>query len=92
MGISFLSFVFLGDQIGHAVARHAAEGITKNLWFAILQLILYQFIMPDVVHAMSTLLLRLPFSRRYVLPLHSFASYLSFSSCSNLFLRTLIDQ
>lgn len=54
----------IGHEIGHAVARHAAEGITKNLWFAILQLILYQFIMPDVVHAMSTLLLRLPFSRR----------------------------
>uniref|UniRef100_A0A5B6Z9B3 Peptidase M48 domain-containing protein n=1 Tax=Davidia involucrata TaxID=16924 RepID=A0A5B6Z9B3_DAVIN len=54
----------IGHEIGHAVARHAAEGITKNLWFAILQLILYQFIMPDLVNTMSTLLLRLPFSRR----------------------------
>ncbi|KAF3433089.1 hypothetical protein FNV43_RR24191 [Rhamnella rubrinervis] len=54
----------IGHEVGHAVARHAAEGITKNLWFAILQLVLYQFVMPDVVNAMSTLFLRLPFSRR----------------------------
>ncbi|KAA8533811.1 hypothetical protein F0562_031328 [Nyssa sinensis] len=54
----------IGHEIGHAVARHAAEGITKNLWFAILQLILYQFISPDLVNTMSVLLLRLPFSRR----------------------------
>ncbi|GMY17427.1 mitochondrial metalloendopeptidase oma1 [Fagus crenata] len=54
----------IGHEVGHAVARHAAEGITKNLWFAILQLVLYQFVMPDVVNTMSTLFLRLPFSRR----------------------------
>ncbi|GLU20977.1 hypothetical protein SLE2022_371480 [Rubroshorea leprosula] len=54
----------IGHEVGHAVARHAAEGITKNLWFAILQLILYQFITPDIANAMSTLLLRLPFSRK----------------------------
>ncbi|KAK3022194.1 hypothetical protein RJ639_047016 [Escallonia herrerae] len=54
----------IGHEVGHAVARHAAEGITKNLWFAILQLILYQFVMPDVVNTMSTLFLRLPFSRK----------------------------
>ncbi|XP_015580938.1 uncharacterized protein LOC8266010 [Ricinus communis] len=54
----------IGHEVGHAVARHVAEGITKNLWFAILQLILYQFVMPDVVNTMSTLFLRLPFSRR----------------------------
>ncbi|XP_022922484.1 uncharacterized protein LOC111430479 isoform X1 [Cucurbita moschata] len=54
----------IGHEIGHAVARHAAEGITKNLWFAVLQLILYQFVMPDIVNTMSTLFLRLPFSRR----------------------------
>ncbi|CDP05279.1 unnamed protein product [Coffea canephora] len=54
----------LGHEVAHAVARHAAEGITKNLWFAIVQLILYQFVMPDVVNTMSNLFLRLPFSRR----------------------------
>ncbi|KAJ0099729.1 hypothetical protein Patl1_19982 [Pistacia atlantica] len=54
----------IGHEVGHAVARHAAEGITKNLWFAILQLILYQFVMPDVVNTMSTLFLKLPFSRK----------------------------
>ncbi|XP_038877447.1 mitochondrial metalloendopeptidase OMA1 [Benincasa hispida] len=54
----------IGHEIGHAVARHVAEGVTKNLGFSILQLILYQFVMPDIVNAMSTLFLRLPFSRR----------------------------
>nr|CAD1826746.1 unnamed protein product [Ananas comosus var. bracteatus] len=55
----------IGHEVGHAIARHSAEMITKNLWFAILQLILLQFIfMPDLINAMSTLLLRLPFSRR----------------------------
>lgn len=48
------------------MARHAAEGITKNLGFAVLQIILYQFVMPDIVNTMSTLFLRLPFSRRSV--------------------------
>uniref|UniRef100_A0A6N2KCE2 DEAD-box ATP-dependent RNA helicase 7 n=1 Tax=Salix viminalis TaxID=40686 RepID=A0A6N2KCE2_SALVM len=47
----------IGHEVGHAVARHAAEGITKNLWVAILQLILYQFIMPDIANAMSVLFL-----------------------------------
>lgn len=37
------------------------------MWFGILQLVLLQLIyMPDVVHAMSQLLLKLPFSRRYL--------------------------
>ncbi|XP_042407607.1 mitochondrial metalloendopeptidase OMA1-like [Zingiber officinale] len=55
----------IGHEVGHAVARHSAEMITKNLWFAILQLIILQFFaMPDLVNAMSNLLLRLPFSRR----------------------------
>ncbi|KAK7314921.1 hypothetical protein VNO77_33451 [Canavalia gladiata] len=54
----------IGHEVAHAVARHSAEGITKNLWFAILQLILYQFVTPDIVHTMSSLFLRLPFSRR----------------------------
>ncbi|KAG0489171.1 hypothetical protein HPP92_007982 [Vanilla planifolia] len=55
----------IGHEVGHAIARHAAEGITKNLWFGILQLILLQFFgMPDLINTMSNLLLRLPFSRR----------------------------
>ncbi|KAJ0791857.1 hypothetical protein HanOQP8_Chr01g0010701 [Helianthus annuus] len=55
------------DEVAHAVARHAAEQITKNLWFTIGQLILYQFVMPDLVNTMSNLLLKLPFSRRYAI-------------------------
>ncbi|KAL3834557.1 hypothetical protein ACJIZ3_009293 [Penstemon smallii] len=54
----------IGHEVGHAVARHSAEQISKNLWLTILQLILYQFFMPDVVNTMSNLFLRLPFSRR----------------------------
>ncbi|CAK9169008.1 unnamed protein product [Ilex paraguariensis] len=54
----------LEHEVGHAVARHAAEKLTKNLWFVILQLVLYQFVMPDIVNIMSILFLRLPFSRR----------------------------
>ncbi|XVF09726.1 hypothetical protein REPUB_Repub07fG0120200 [Reevesia pubescens] len=67
----------IGHEVAHAVARHIAETITKNFWFAILQLVLIQFIMmPDLVNAMSTLLLKLPFSRRYVcLCICSFEEY-----------------
>nr|XP_043608727.1 uncharacterized protein LOC122580514 [Erigeron canadensis] len=54
----------IGHEVAHCVARHAAEQITKNLWFTIGQLILYQFVMPDLVNTMSNLLLKLPFSRR----------------------------
>ncbi|KAK6121578.1 hypothetical protein DH2020_044679 [Rehmannia glutinosa] len=54
----------IGHEVGQAVARHSAEQISKNLWLTILQLILYQFFMPDIVNTMSNLFLRLPFSRR----------------------------
>lgn len=54
----------IGHEVAHAVARHGAEGITKNLWFAVVQLVLYQFVTPDIVNTMSALFLRLPFSRR----------------------------
>ncbi|KAL0341097.1 UNVERIFIED_CONTAM: Mitochondrial metalloendopeptidase OMA1 [Sesamum radiatum] len=54
----------IGHEVGHVVARHSAEQISKNLWLTILQLILYQFFMPDIVNTMSNLFLRLPFSRR----------------------------
>ncbi|URE12650.1 Peptidase family M48 [Musa troglodytarum] len=65
----------IGHEVAHAIARHSAEMITKNLWFATLQLILLQFFaMPDLISAMSNLLLRLPFSRRYM---DSFCSLLS---------------
>lgn len=63
------------------MARHAAEGITKNLWFAILQLILYQFVMPDVVNTMSTLFLRLPFSRKYVSLFILFLEFVGMFAC-----------
>lgn len=54
----------IGHEVSHAIARHSAEQISKNLWLTILQLILYQFFIPDFVNTMSNLLLRLPFSRR----------------------------
>ncbi|KAL3650459.1 hypothetical protein CASFOL_006862 [Castilleja foliolosa] len=54
----------VGHEVGHAVARHSAEQISKNLWWTIIQLILAQFFMPDIVNMMSNLFLRLPFSRR----------------------------
>ncbi|OEL18126.1 hypothetical protein BAE44_0020854 [Dichanthelium oligosanthes] len=55
----------LNWEVGHAIARHSAEQITKNMWVAILQIVALQFIyMPDLINTMSTLLLRLPFSRR----------------------------
>ncbi|KAM0879660.1 hypothetical protein ACQ4PT_034083 [Festuca glaucescens] len=55
----------LSHEIGHAIARHLPEMITKGMWFTILQIVILQFIyMPDLINAMSNLLLRLPFSRR----------------------------
>ncbi|RAL51384.1 unnamed protein product [Cuscuta campestris] len=54
----------IGHEVGHAVARHSAEEISKRLWIAIIQLVLYQFVVPDVVNTMSTLFLNLPFTRR----------------------------
>uniref|UniRef100_A0ACD5YRE5 Uncharacterized protein n=1 Tax=Avena sativa TaxID=4498 RepID=A0ACD5YRE5_AVESA len=55
----------LSHEIGHAIARHLPEMITKGMWFTILQIVVLQFIyMPDLISAMSNLLLRLPFSRR----------------------------
>ncbi|PUZ77547.1 hypothetical protein GQ55_1G381000 [Panicum hallii var. hallii] len=55
----------LGHEVGHVIARHTAERITKNMWWAILRIVVLQVIyMPDLINAMSKLLLRLPFSRR----------------------------
>lgn len=54
----------LGHEVGHAVARHSAEMLTKSMWLVLIELVLFQFITPDLVVAMSSLLLRLPFSRK----------------------------
>ncbi|XP_014492546.1 mitochondrial metalloendopeptidase OMA1 isoform X1 [Vigna radiata var. radiata] len=54
----------IGHEVGHAVARHTAEGITKKLSFGILQLILYQLLIPDIVNIVSSVFFHLPFSRR----------------------------
>ncbi|KAL8511606.1 hypothetical protein ACS0TY_018130 [Phlomoides rotata] len=54
----------IGHEVSHAVARHTAETISKNLWLTIFQLVLYQFFMNDIVNLMANLFLRLPFSRR----------------------------
>ncbi|RYR05778.1 hypothetical protein Ahy_B06g085589 isoform B [Arachis hypogaea] len=52
--------------VGHAVASHIAEGLTKTLWFAILHLILFQFASRDmvIVNTMASVFLRLTFSRQ----------------------------
>ncbi|KAM0940704.1 putative peptidase M48 [Dioscorea sansibarensis] len=56
----------LGHEVAHVSARHGAERVTKKLWFAVIRLILLEFFdMPNLVDAMSTLLLERPFSRRY---------------------------
>ncbi|CAH9139753.1 unnamed protein product [Cuscuta epithymum] len=54
----------IGHEVAHAVARHSAEEISKRLWLTIIQLVLYQFVMPDAVNTFSTLFLNLPFTRR----------------------------
>ncbi|QHN87866.1 Mitochondrial metalloendopeptidase [Arachis hypogaea] len=53
----------IGHEVGHALARHTAEYMTKRLWFAILQFILYRFVTPEIVTIMSSLFLRLPLYR-----------------------------
>ncbi|KAL4372100.1 hypothetical protein S245_021588 [Arachis hypogaea] len=53
----------IGHEVGHALARHTAEYMTKKLWFAILQFILYRFVTPEIVTIMSSLFLSLPFNR-----------------------------
>ncbi|CAM0944308.1 unnamed protein product [Alopecurus aequalis] len=55
----------ISHEIGHAIARHVPEMLTRGMGLTILQLIVLQFIyMPDLINTMSNLLLRLPFSRR----------------------------
>ncbi|XP_020981038.2 uncharacterized protein LOC107495268 [Arachis duranensis] len=53
----------IGHEVGHALARHTAEYVTKKLWFAILQFILFRFVTPEIVTIMSFLFLKLPLYR-----------------------------
>ncbi|CAM6128675.1 unnamed protein product [Calypogeia fissa] len=55
----------IGHEVGHAVARHSAEGLTQNLFIIALQLVILSvFFVPEIVNSISELLFRLPFSRR----------------------------
>ncbi|GKV16316.1 hypothetical protein SLEP1_g26974 [Rubroshorea leprosula] len=57
----------IGHEVAHAVARHSAETLTKNIWIAIVQLIIHQFISDlsiDTSNTISKFLLKLPFSRK----------------------------
>ncbi|KAH7300379.1 hypothetical protein KP509_24G059500 [Ceratopteris richardii] len=54
----------LGHEIGHVVARHSAERMTRHLFLTLVQLVVLAFVYaPDLVQSMSTLFLELPFSR-----------------------------
>ncbi|KAK8518296.1 hypothetical protein V6N13_027770 [Hibiscus sabdariffa] len=53
----------IGHEVAHAVARHIAETITRNLLFVILQFIVFHCILVNT-NPMSELFFRLPFSRR----------------------------
>ncbi|KAI4967199.1 hypothetical protein ZWY2020_029528 [Hordeum vulgare] len=55
----------LGHEVAHAVARHAAEGLTKNMWILMLAVFLQIFIdAPKLIDNLTEYLLRLPFSRK----------------------------
>ncbi|CAM0879362.1 unnamed protein product [Alopecurus aequalis] len=55
----------LGHEVGHAIARHIAEGYFKTMWIVIMQLV---FVLlsdaPKELDDMTTLIFSLPFSRR----------------------------
>ncbi|KAH7439972.1 hypothetical protein KP509_04G085200 [Ceratopteris richardii] len=54
----------LGHEIGHVVARHAAERMTRHIFLTLVQLFFLAFLYaPDLLQSMSTLFLELPFSR-----------------------------
>ncbi|KAM0047390.1 putative peptidase M48 [Helianthus debilis subsp. tardiflorus] len=57
----------IGHEVAHVVAIHAVERFTKNIWYVLGKLILYEFVSPDLIDISSIFLLDLPFSRRYVL-------------------------
>ncbi|XP_047079950.1 uncharacterized protein LOC124690634 [Lolium rigidum] len=56
----------LGHEVGHVVARHAAEHITTNIWIMIIECFIQIFSDADAkdLDRVSSLLFRLPFSRR----------------------------
>ncbi|KAI4983221.1 hypothetical protein ZWY2020_023713 [Hordeum vulgare] len=55
----------LGHEVGHAVARHTAEELTKNMWIMMLAVFLEIFIdAPKLIDKLTEYLLRLPFSRK----------------------------
>ncbi|MED6108215.1 hypothetical protein PIB30_021510 [Stylosanthes scabra] len=49
----------IGHEVGHAVARHHAESMTRWLWVAILNLILCPFVTWNINKTMASLLLNL---------------------------------
>lgn len=70
-------------QVGHAVARHSAEGITKNMWLLILQVIFVLFVdggaSAELFSKLCNILLSLPFSRRYIyLLINDYVLYTSY--------------
>uniref|UniRef100_A0A1J3DTQ8 Mitochondrial metalloendopeptidase OMA1 n=1 Tax=Noccaea caerulescens TaxID=107243 RepID=A0A1J3DTQ8_NOCCA len=54
----------IGHEVGHAVARHAAEGITNIIWRALPKLMLFQNPMPDLENTTCPYFLSLPLSRK----------------------------
>ncbi|KQK02038.1 hypothetical protein BRADI_3g59988v3 [Brachypodium distachyon] len=59
----------LGHEVGHIIARHAAEQITKNMWIFILELFLLIFCdddenNPKNIATLTELILKKPFSRK----------------------------
>ncbi|XP_040247429.1 mitochondrial metalloendopeptidase OMA1-like [Aegilops tauschii subsp. strangulata] len=56
----------LGHEVAHAIARHAAEKLTKHMWIFMLTVFLLIFIdAPDLIDKLTEYLLGLPFSRKY---------------------------
>ncbi|VAI51734.1 unnamed protein product [Triticum turgidum subsp. durum] len=55
----------LGHEVAHAIARHTAEGLTKNMWILMLTVFLGIFIDdPKMIDKLAKYLLSLPFSRK----------------------------
>ncbi|KAI6696230.1 hypothetical protein NL676_016349 [Syzygium grande] len=54
----------IAHEMAHVVARHAAEEVTKDLWFTFLEQILGMFAKPDRVNTMSSHHLWHPLNRK----------------------------